>query len=94
MLPTDAKPTLYVYSGGEYVRPEGQGFICGACPRSGEPDDEAQVDDYSVDDAMWDDRLWPALYDRAPGVFDAARVVGAWAGMRRREKQKQTDFFY
>lgn len=61
---------------GLYFRPEGAGYLCGIAPPDAE---DAECRDFEVPLAWWDERLWPALAQRVPG-FEAARLLGAWAG--------------
>ena len=72
---------LLVDVSGVYVRPEGQGFICGASPPAGE--DPAWRDDdpatHEVDHRFFEDVVWPALAHRVP-AFEAIRPGPAWAG--------------
>jgi glycine/D-amino acid oxidase-like deaminating enzyme len=67
---------------GAYVRPEGEGFICGASPRSGE-DDPGWLDDdpasQQPDWSVFEERLWPTLAERVP-AFEAIRPGRAWSG--------------
>jgi FAD-dependent oxidoreductase domain-containing protein 1 len=61
---------------GTYFRPEGQLFICGKSP---DPSDDPDCDDLDVDYSFFDDVVWPDLANRVP-VFEAIKVVNAWAG--------------
>lgn len=61
---------------GVWLRAEGRGFLAGAPPRDGDPDD-APLD--AIDHAMFDELLWPTLAARIP-AFEALRVRSAWAG--------------
>jgi FAD-dependent oxidoreductase domain-containing protein 1 len=67
---------LVIDPAGVWFRPEGRGFLAGAPPRDGDPDD-APLD--AVDHGLFDDVLWPVLAARVPG-FEALRVRAAWAG--------------
>jgi FAD-dependent oxidoreductase domain-containing protein 1 len=67
---------LLIDPSGVWLRPEGAGFIAGAPPRDGDPDD-APLD--AIDHGLFDDVLWPALAARIP-AFEALRVRSAWAG--------------
>ena len=67
---------LVIDPSGVWFRPEGRGFIAGAPPRDGDPD-EPPLDD--IDHGLFDDVLWPALAARVP-AFEALRVRSAWAG--------------
>ena len=67
---------MVIDSSGVYFRPEGKCFISGVSP----PKDQDPVcDDFNVDYALFDDIIWPALAERVP-VFEAIKVVNAWAG--------------
>ena len=67
---------LMIDPSGVWLRPEGAGFIAGAPPRDGDPDD-APLD--GIDHGLFDDVIWPALAARIP-AFEALRVRSAWAG--------------
>jgi FAD-dependent oxidoreductase domain-containing protein 1 len=67
---------LLIDPSGTWLRPEGRGFLAGAPPRDGDPDD---VPLGAIDHAMFDEHLWPTLAARIPG-FEALRVRSAWAG--------------
>ncbi len=67
---------LVVDPSGLWFRPEGRGFLCGAPPRHGDPD-EPPLD--AIDHGLFDDVLWPALARRVP-AFEALRLRSAWAG--------------
>lgn len=67
---------LLIDPSGLWMRPEGRGFLAGAPPRGGDPDD-VPLD--AIDHAMFDALLWPTLAARIPG-FEALRVRSAWAG--------------
>jgi FAD-dependent oxidoreductase domain-containing protein 1 len=73
---------LMIDPGGVYVRPEGEGFICGASPRTGEPDPDWRDDDPATQEPDWtvfETRVWPALAGRVP-AFEAIRPGRAWSG--------------
>jgi FAD-dependent oxidoreductase domain-containing protein 1 len=67
---------LVIDTSGLWFRPEGQGFICGAPPRDGDPDEPPLS---AIDHGLFDQVLWPALAHRVPG-FEALRLRAAWAG--------------
>lgn len=67
---------LVIEPSGLYFRPEGEGYLCGIAPPEAE---DPECHDFEVPLAWWDERLWPALARRVPG-FEAARLLGAWAG--------------
>jgi glycine/D-amino acid oxidase-like deaminating enzyme len=67
---------------GVYVRPEGQGFICGASPGPGEDDPDWRDGDPTTQEVDWsffEERVWPALAHRVP-AFEAIHPGRAWAG--------------
>ena len=64
------------------MRPEGEGFICGASPRADEPDPDWRDDDAATQEPDWtvfETRVWPALAERVP-AFEAIRPGRAWSG--------------
>jgi glycine/D-amino acid oxidase-like deaminating enzyme len=72
---------LLIDISGAYVRPEGEGFICGASP-----DAEADADwhdgdpaSQQIDFSFFEEFIWPALAHRVP-AFEAIRPGRAWAG--------------
>jgi len=67
---------LTVDTSGIWVRPEGDVFIAGVPPQSG---DDPETDDLEVDYSLFDDVLWPTLAGRIP-AFEAIRMERAWAG--------------
>jgi glycine/D-amino acid oxidase-like deaminating enzyme len=67
---------LVIDPSGIWFRPEGRGFICGAPPRGGDPDDMPLE---AVDHGLFDEMIWPTLAARVPG-FEAVRLKRAWAG--------------
>ena len=76
--PVDPKgfPMLFDISG-FWLRPEGEGFICGIAPEpASDPD---ATGDFEPDHGQLEDRLWPALAHRIP-AFEELRVLRAWAG--------------
>ena len=73
---------LLIDPGGVYVRPEGEGFICGASPLVDEPDPDWRDDDVATQQPDWtvfETRLWPALAERVP-AFETIRPGRAWSG--------------
>jgi glycine/D-amino acid oxidase-like deaminating enzyme len=64
---------------GAYVRPEGEGFICGVSPDADGPDPDWGTDGDAVDWSLFEERIWPALAHRIP-AFEAIRPGRAWAG--------------
>ncbi|MFN9470646.1 NAD(P)/FAD-dependent oxidoreductase [Acidovorax sp.] len=67
---------LLIDTSGIWLRPEGQGFICGFAPPADEDADFAPLDpEYHA----FEDHVWPTLAERIPG-FEALRMQGAWAG--------------
>jgi glycine/D-amino acid oxidase-like deaminating enzyme len=72
---------LLIDVSGVYVRPEGEGFICGASPGA-EDDPDWRDDDpasQEVDYSFFEEQVWPALAHRIP-AFEAIRPGRAWAG--------------
>jgi glycine/D-amino acid oxidase-like deaminating enzyme len=69
---------LVVEPGGVYVRPEGDGYICGMSPSAHE-DGAADPGDFEPDWALFEDRIWPVLAARIP-AFERLRLISAWAG--------------
>lgn len=72
---------LLIDTSGAYVRPEGEGFICGASP-----DAEADADwhdgdpaSQEIDFSFFEDFIWPSLAHRIP-AFEAIKPGRAWAG--------------
>jgi glycine/D-amino acid oxidase-like deaminating enzyme len=71
---------LLIDTTGVYVRPEGEGFICGASPEAHEdPDWTDDPATHEVDHGFFEERIWPALAHRVP-AFEAIRPGRAWAG--------------
>ncbi len=67
---------LVVDPTGVYFRPEGEYFLAGAPTPA---DRDLPSDDWEVDHGLFDELVWPVLAHRVP-VFEAVRVVNAWAG--------------
>jgi glycine/D-amino acid oxidase-like deaminating enzyme len=67
---------LVIDTSGVWFRPEGRGFIAGAPPRDGDPDEPPLE---TIDHGLFDALIWPALAARVP-AFEALRVRSAWAG--------------
>jgi FAD-dependent oxidoreductase domain-containing protein 1 len=61
---------------GVYVRPEGQGFLCGVAPPA---DADPDSDDFEVDYSFFDEHIWPVLAARVP-AFERLKTGRAWAG--------------
>ncbi|KAA2235018.1 NAD(P)/FAD-dependent oxidoreductase [Salinarimonas soli] len=71
---------LLIDTTGVYVRPEGEGFICGVSPEAHEdPDWTDDPATHEVDHSFFEERIWPALAHRVP-AFEAIRPGRAWAG--------------
>jgi FAD-dependent oxidoreductase domain-containing protein 1 len=68
-------PLLFDTSG-LWLRPEGDGFICGMAPPGADPDADG---DFEPDHAMFEDLVWPALAHRIPAL-ESLRQERAWAG--------------
>ncbi len=68
---------LLIDTNGCYVRPEGDGFLCGTVPA---PHNDPDADgDFTVDWPLFDDVIWPTLAARVP-AFERIRPGRAWAG--------------
>ena len=68
---------LLIDTNGCYVRPEGEGFLCGSAPA---PDRDPDADgDFSVDWSLFEELIWPTLAARVP-AFERIRPGRAWAG--------------
>ena len=68
---------LLIDTSGIWVRPEGQGYICGFSPGPGEEDpDEPPLE---FDETIFHDRIWPVLAERVP-AFEQVKPTGGWAG--------------
>ncbi len=72
---------LLVDTSGAYVRPEGEGFICGASPEAElDPDwHDADPASQEIDFSFFEEFIWPSLAHRVP-AFEAIRPGRAWAG--------------
>ena len=69
-------PMLFDTSGA-WIRPEGEGFICGIAP--GAANDPDATGDFEPAHALLETSLWPALAHRIPAL-EQLRVESAWAG--------------
>lgn len=69
-------PMLFETSGA-WMRPEGEGFICGIQPPSDKDPDA--TGDFEPAYEILEDLLWPALAHRIP-VLEQLRLERAWAG--------------
>ena len=67
---------LLIDTTGVYVRPEGDGFLCGVVPPE---DQDPDSDDFDVDFSLFEEIIWPALATRVP-AFERIRTGRAWAG--------------
>ncbi len=67
---------LTIDPSGTWFRPEGRFYIAGTTPADGNDPAGAPLE---VQHQEWDDIVWPTLAHRVP-VFEAAKVVNAWAG--------------
>lgn len=72
---------LLIDTSGAYVRPEGEGFICGASPDAdGDPDwHDSDPASQEIDFSFFEEFIWPSLAHRVP-AFEAIRPGRAWAG--------------
>lgn len=71
-----SKMPLLFDTSGLWMRPEGDGFICGIAPSGDDPDAEG---DFEPDHAMFEEVVWPVLAHRVP-VLAQLRVQRSWAG--------------
>lgn len=62
---------------GAWIRPEGEGFICGIAPDPAHDPDA--TGDFEPDHTLMEAVLWPALAHRIPAL-ERLRVERAWAG--------------
>lgn len=69
-------PMLFDNSG-LWIRPEGDGFICGIGPQ--EARDPDATGDFEADHYLLEETLWPLLAHRIPAM-EQLRVQRAWAG--------------
>ena len=68
---------LLIDTNGCYVRPEGEGFLCGTAPA---PENDPDADgDFTVDWSLFEEVVWPTLAARVP-AFERIRPGRAWAG--------------
>jgi FAD-dependent oxidoreductase domain-containing protein 1 len=74
-LDGSAMPLLFDGQG-TWMRPEGDGFICGTVPHDGDPD---ATGDFEPEHAAFEQFLWPILAHRVP-AFESLRLESAWAG--------------
>ncbi len=76
--PLDGKafPMLFDTSGA-WMRPEGQGFICGIAPAA--DNDPDAFGDFEPAFELLEEAVWPALAHRVPAL-EQLRVERAWAG--------------
>jgi glycine/D-amino acid oxidase-like deaminating enzyme len=72
-----ANMPLVFDTSGMWIRPEGDGFICGISP-SADSDHDA-TGDFDPDLHLLDDPLWPLLAHRIPAL-EQLRLQSAWAG--------------
>jgi glycine/D-amino acid oxidase-like deaminating enzyme len=72
---------LLIDTSGAYVRPEGEGFICGASPEADLDQDWRDEDPSSqeIDHSFFEEFIWPALAHRVP-AFEAIKPGRAWSG--------------
>ncbi len=61
---------------GVYARPEGDLYICGSSPPTGQ---DPEATDFEVEHAFFEETIWPVLAARVP-AFERIRLGRAWAG--------------
>ncbi|WP_114374167.1 NAD(P)/FAD-dependent oxidoreductase [Elioraea thermophila] len=69
---------LLIDPSGAYLRPEGEGFICGASPPPDEDPDVA-AEDFDLIDGFFEERVWAPIAARVPAL-ERIRLERAWAG--------------
>ena len=69
---------LVIDPSGAYIRPEGEGFICGASPPA-EEDPDVAAEDFDLSDGFFEERVWAPLAARLPAL-ERIRLDRAWAG--------------
>ncbi len=62
---------------GAWIRPEGEGFICGIAPD--DANDPDATGDFEPHHALLEEVVWPALAHRVPAL-EQLRVERSWAG--------------
>ena len=62
---------------GAWIKPEGEGFICGIAPPQGKDIDA--TGDFEPDYGLLEEAVWPALAHRIPAL-EQLRLERAWAG--------------
>lgn len=72
----DAFPML-VDTTGAWIRPEGDGFICGIAPDPAA--DHDAYGDFVPDYDLFEESVWPSLAFRVPAL-ESLRLQNAWAG--------------
>ncbi len=76
--PLDGSDMPLVFdTSGMWIRPEGDGFICGISPPA--DNDPHPGDDFNPDMHLLEDPLWPILAHRIPAL-EQLRLQRAWAG--------------
>ncbi|MBY0612536.1 MAG: FAD-binding oxidoreductase [Beijerinckiaceae bacterium] len=67
---------LLIDPSGVYVRPEGDGYICGSAP----PEDaDPDSDSFELEHDFFEDVIWPTLAARVP-AFETIKMRRGWAG--------------
>lgn len=69
-------PMLFDHSGA-WIRPEGDGFICGIAPQAHE--DPNAEGDFEPHHHLFEEVLWPLLANRIP-LLEQLRLQRSWAG--------------
>jgi FAD-dependent oxidoreductase domain-containing protein 1 len=75
--PLDGSTMPLLFDGlGTWMRPEGNGFICGTAPQG---DDADATGDFEPDYGLFEDFAWPAIARCVPAL-ENLRLESAWAG--------------
>jgi glycine/D-amino acid oxidase-like deaminating enzyme len=73
----DSEFPMLIDTSGVWIRPEGQGHICGIVPPPNR--DPAAHGDYQPDYDLFEEYIWPALAQRIPQL-ESLKMENAWAG--------------
>ena len=67
---------LLIDPSGVYVRPEGEGYICGSAPSA---DNDPNSESFELEHDFFDAVIWPTLAARVP-AFETIKMRRGWAG--------------